>query len=339
MADSVQGFAQKIKAKYPGTYDDIPDAELTTRILAKYPQYRDMVDFNVQAQSGPAPQTDEELATQAMANMFGNYARGIGGNLKGAYQNIKQGQYAKGAHQLVSAAGQASLPLAINAAPIGLMAAPGATIAAVGGGLGGQALAQKVAQLGGMSPDQRAFAGDIGGLVGASGSMAAVKYLLPSKAAAGALLQSVQNVAGNTPIDLTGPGNMALRAQELRQTGGTLPKVIRDFLSRATDPGKPPITYAEARDFYSNATSKSAQEMSRLSAVMQMQLGRFTHALGQSIADAAASTGQLQPYLQGMSEYANASKIARTGRAAVKALPYVAGIGGTAGYLARRMGQ
>lgn len=30
-------LAQKIKAKYPGTYDDIPDAELEQRITAKYP--------------------------------------------------------------------------------------------------------------------------------------------------------------------------------------------------------------------------------------------------------------------------------------------------------------
>src|SRR5678816_4247307 len=30
-------LAQKIKAKYPGTYDDIPDAELESKIIAKYP--------------------------------------------------------------------------------------------------------------------------------------------------------------------------------------------------------------------------------------------------------------------------------------------------------------
>lgn len=32
----------KVRAKYPGAYDDLDDAELTKRVLAKYPQYEDL---------------------------------------------------------------------------------------------------------------------------------------------------------------------------------------------------------------------------------------------------------------------------------------------------------
>lgn len=37
-------FADKIRSKYPGAYDDMDDNTLTQKVLAKYPQYQDMVD-------------------------------------------------------------------------------------------------------------------------------------------------------------------------------------------------------------------------------------------------------------------------------------------------------
>lgn len=40
-----QEFAAKIRAKYPGSYDNIEDGVLVDKILAKYPQYKDQVDL------------------------------------------------------------------------------------------------------------------------------------------------------------------------------------------------------------------------------------------------------------------------------------------------------
>jgi len=42
MPQTLEQFGQTIKAKYP-QYNDIPNAELGTKMLAKYPQYKDMV--------------------------------------------------------------------------------------------------------------------------------------------------------------------------------------------------------------------------------------------------------------------------------------------------------
>lgn len=42
---SIEDFAQKIKAKYPGSYDDMDNHELANRVLAKYPVYRTQVDL------------------------------------------------------------------------------------------------------------------------------------------------------------------------------------------------------------------------------------------------------------------------------------------------------
>ena len=43
-----QTLAQKVRAKFPGVYDDLSDSELEQKVIAKYPQYADM-------QGTPAP--------------------------------------------------------------------------------------------------------------------------------------------------------------------------------------------------------------------------------------------------------------------------------------------
>ncbi len=37
-----QTIAQRVRAKYPGQYDDLSDTELETKVLAKYPDYKDL---------------------------------------------------------------------------------------------------------------------------------------------------------------------------------------------------------------------------------------------------------------------------------------------------------
>jgi hypothetical protein len=51
----MSGFAEMMRGKFPGKYDDIDDSTLTTRILNKYPQYQDMVDM-----SAPVKKKDED---------------------------------------------------------------------------------------------------------------------------------------------------------------------------------------------------------------------------------------------------------------------------------------
>lgn len=53
-------LAAKVRVKYPGVYDDLSDADLEQRILAKYPQYRDMA-----AQSAAQPTAQPELAPKS----------------------------------------------------------------------------------------------------------------------------------------------------------------------------------------------------------------------------------------------------------------------------------
>ena len=61
-------LAALVRAKYPGQYDNIPDAELETRILAKYPEYQKVVD----APEGlPAPPDPTQFEDRSLPTRFG----------------------------------------------------------------------------------------------------------------------------------------------------------------------------------------------------------------------------------------------------------------------------
>ena len=137
---------------------------------------------------------------------------------------------------------------------------------------------------------------------GAAGKM------LPSTEKAGKLLEAVEQAAGHVPIDVNGPGAAAMKVQEMAQSGATMPKIVRDFLNRVTKPGTQPLTFAEARRFYENATRISFDEANRLNPKAKYLLTKFTKALDESLQDAADSVGQLKNYGKAMKEYKTAAK-------------------------------
>jgi hypothetical protein len=48
-------LVERIRAKYPGAYDDLNDADLTKRVLAKYPEYSDLAAPAIDISSGLVP--------------------------------------------------------------------------------------------------------------------------------------------------------------------------------------------------------------------------------------------------------------------------------------------
>jgi hypothetical protein len=134
---------------------------------------------------------------------------------------------------------------------------------------------------------------------------------LPSKTRAAANFQEVMQAAKDKPIDIGPAGDTALRTSELAGRGGSMPKVIRDFMKRVTDPTQGPMTYAEARDFYSNATRLSGDEFQRLTPVMRAQVAEFTANLGKSIGVTAEQAGVGPQYQAGMKEYHQAATLGK----------------------------
>lgn len=146
------------------------------------------------------------------------------------------------------------------------------------------------------------------------------------KATGGALIGEAEKIAGDYPIDVSGPGDVALETQKLTQSGGKPIKVINDFVRRVTDPDKPPLTFKEARDFYKNASSLSTNEKMNLNPVMHRQVAKFTEALDKSLRETAEHAGAEDQYGTGMKMYAKASRNAEWMKKALK----VAGQGAAA---------
>jgi hypothetical protein len=174
---------------------------------------------------------------------------------------------------------------------------------------------------------------------GAIATGRAARGLLPSVEHAGQAFSEVKGAAGGIPVDLSEPGNIALNISELAKKGGAMPKVVRDFVNWTTDPKRPPLTFSDARDFYSAASRLSADEAQRLTPVMKRQIGMFTRALGDSIQQAAETAGKGEEFSGAMNEYRRAKGLQDFGEA-TKDVMKKAAIGtiggGLAGYAAKK---
>lgn len=77
-------LAAKIRAAHPGAYDDMDDAELTKRVLAKYPQYSDLAGAGI-----PKPQVNMETSALGhiapVAKTAGDVLQGVG---EGAFHTV-----------------------------------------------------------------------------------------------------------------------------------------------------------------------------------------------------------------------------------------------------------
>ncbi len=172
------------------------------------------------------------------------------------------------------------------------------------------------------------------GLGAVGGGISAAADMIPTVEKTGALFQRIAAKANKVPIDVTGPGNAALELKTAEERGGPAVAVINKFIKRVTDPTKGPITYEEARDFYSNATSLSAKEAMAAKPNTARLLGEFRKALDQSLTQAADHVGMGDDYTQAMTDYHKAARIRATietaKKMAIKA--GVAGATGAAGY-------
>lgn len=166
-------------------------------------------------------------------------------------------------------------------------------------------------------------------------AVGAVAKALPNAARAGVKFQRVMGAAGDVPLNLARPGDSALRIMQLAERGGTMPKVVRDLLRRATDPNKGPLLFREGRDFYHNISRLSADEFKRLTPVVKREIVKLRLALNDSLTQAASTVGEGGTYSGAMKEYANAARLHEFADMMKKwALP--AGAGGAAALYGKR---
>lgn len=132
---------------------------------------------------------------------------------------------------------------------------------------------------------------------------------IPQTARAAKNFQAVMGAAKDLPVDITAPGNVALRIQQLAERGGSMPMAVRKFLVRITDPDQGPLTYEQARDFASNISRLSANEYGRLTPVISREVANLRVALNQAIGQTASRAGKGAEYAAAMNEYAKAMRL------------------------------
>jgi len=161
-----------------------------------------------------------------------------------------------------------------------------------------------------------AISAGVGGALPFLGPLAnkAASRLLPSflKSSAGAAFDTASQAAGSSAVDTEGAGQAALGAQQLQEAGRTMPRTMTRFLQRVTSPNAPPLSYEEARNFYSAAGELSANENAALTPKMRMQLNMFKSELGKAIQQTADNAGVGSEYGQAMSDYAKAKRLEDT---------------------------
>lgn len=164
--------------------------------------------------------------------------------------------------------------------------------------------------------------------------------MIPNMERAGKSFEAVMSKAKDVPVDLSRASDPALRAQELRESGASMPGVVNKFLQRTTTPGLDPLTYERARDFASNAGRLSADEKARMIPPMKAQVARLAQTLNEANAGAADKVGMLPQYTDAMNEYRRAAKLRDFKEGTVNLLKgpvakaALGGIGAGAGYTA-----
>lgn len=172
---------------------------------------------------------------------------------------------------------------------------------------------------GGFEAGQKIGSGDIAGGLGQAAGLIAPQVLalgvnaavnaIPSKVRAASNFEDVMVAAKDVPVDVSDPGNTALRAMELGERGGSTPRAVTQYVRRVTDPAKGPLTYEESRDWASNISRLSANDYNRMTPTVARQVAKMSADLNASNAQAALKVGKLAEYRAAMDEYRRASQL------------------------------
>lgn len=216
----------------------------------------------------------------------------------------------------------ASIPAALSGAASGLgnlVTHPIETAKNIGGSLMDAVKRGSAAVDAGNIPEAFQSAGEMYGMAKpvTEGIGAVADKVIPSTARAGLKFERVMNAAKDAPIDTSSAEDILSRAQELRQRGSTMPKVLNDFAKNRTAatgdfmgvPVTDPMTYEVGRDFASNAGRLSARETMAANPQMQRQVAQFSNAMKTANRDAAASVGMGDLYDSAMKEYRQAKTL------------------------------
>lgn len=179
------GLAAKVRAKFPGAYDDIADADLERQVLAKHPEYADL------ATPAAPPQAAPQMRSRTGALYTPPSESGVGDMAQGFGDALNPMGYLRAASGLMTNPGETVKQLALSPVRLAgeLVTNPAHAIGSLAGMLvGGKALGAV-----GDMPAGRLLSAGTAGAKAAAGKLPIVGP--PLKAGAQAAMQSWRDTA------------------------------------------------------------------------------------------------------------------------------------------------
>jgi hypothetical protein len=149
---------------------------------------------------------------------------------------------------------------------------------------------------------------------------------IPTKARAGAVLESLDKKLANAPVKLSNSVAPLQRATELSVRTGASPSPFNAFLTRSQSPID--MTFPEARDYQSGMANSSVMDRLATSGKMRGAVKQLNKNFFTDIQDAANAhtPGLGDDYAKGMSDYKNAARLSTAAKmAGIGAATAVAG--------------
>ncbi len=154
---------------------------------------------------------------------------------------------------------------------------------------------------------------------------------LPLRSRAVAKFNSIAGDVGNAPVQMNKTAPAIENFHDYERTGGQGNPVVNKLV-RETTPDKPPLTFPEGRNFYTNISRETARPpflrrmMEEPSAPdMRRNLGPVREGLNSDLTDTVQrETGRGEDYTSAGKEYANNAKLRRMGLIGARAAGGVA---------------
>ncbi len=363
---TLKEFGASVKAKYP-EYAKYGDEEIASRMLDKYPQYKERIKVEAPTPKTPTtpPTAGEHVLRTLQANPSLNAVVGIGQGIGELAQtgnqwmtdlprqmwdiltgkqnpfsttNSMEASPAKISGGLTTSTGRDVFEPQNTAQKVGKIA--GQTAATVAGGLAaGPTLPAQIAvggMTGALAAPENPYPAAIGGMAspvvakGLEKILPLAKALMSGRAAGGEKFGQIAAKVGAEPVDTWQAGNAALEADLLSKSGGNAPKVMRDFWK-----WEGPMDYDTARRFANRAGALTVAERLETDPAMKSTVGKLYAALREANREAAVKVGMGEVYDQAMREYRLGSKGIEIKDALAKALSdhgVKAAVGAGAGY-------
>lgn len=148
---------------------------------------------------------------------------------------------------------------------------------------------------------------------------------IPTTAKAGKLFDEVMSAAKDVPVNLTRTQPALERVAQLTDAGAPVQTAPNKLLLRSQTIN--PLSYQDARDFYSNISQLSAQDKLAMNGPMKRAVNSLRVALKDDIGDTASSVGKGPQYYKAMSQYKNALRLQNAGKTVAKGAATAAGAG------------